>query len=31
MDLLDFMMGLDIWYYSALKNMMLFATEYDIL
>ena len=31
MYLLEFMMGLDIQYYLALKNLMAFAIELDIL
>ena len=31
MDLLEFMMELDIWHCLALKYMMLFTTELDIL
>ena len=31
MDLLEFIMELDIKYYQALKKMMLFTTELDIL
>ena len=31
MDLLKFMMDLNIWCYLVLKNMMLFTTELDFL
>ena len=31
MDLLEFMMGLDIEYYLVLKNMIPFTIELDIL
>ena len=31
MELLEFIMGLCIWYYLALKNIILFTTELDML
>ena len=31
MDLLEFMMELDIWYYLEVKNMIPFTTELDNL
>ena len=31
MELLEFIMGLCSWYYLALKNIILFTTELDML